>query len=225
MQRVPFLPLTLVLLAGSVLAQTDLSTIRGAASDPSGSAVPAAKITLTNVETNIAREAITTSDGDYEIPYLTPGTYRLTATGSGFKTFVAENILITSRQTRRIDVAFELGAVGTEVTVTANAAVITTEGSQIAGGFNRKNYIDSPTSISFFPQAYMLTLPNVQAQSGGYSLRFSGQPSAQIVEQLDGVPSDGPVNLVQNMNDFEELQVVGANNSAEFGRVVNFSMT
>lgn len=225
MKNVLVLLLALVFLTGKTQAQTDLSTIRGAVSDPSGSAVPGAKITLTNVETNISREAVTTAEGDYEIPYLSPGTYRLTATGGGFKTFVAENILITSRQTRRIDVAFELGAVGTEVTVSANAAVITTEGSQIAAGFNRRDYIDSPTSVSFFPQAYMLTLPNVQAQSGGYSLRFSGQPSAQIVEQLDGVPSDGPVNLVQNMNDFEELQVVGANNSAEFGRVVNFSMT
>ena len=206
-------------------AQTDLSSIRGTAVDPSGAAVPNAKITLTNTETNIAREVLTTSDGVYEIPYLTPGKYRLTATGAGFTTFVAENILLTSRQTRRIDIAFELGAVGTEVTVAANAAVINTEGSQIAGGFNRKNFIDSPLSLSFFPQAFMLTLPNVQAQNGGWNLRFSGQPSAQIVEQLDGVPSDGPVNLVQNMNDFEELQVVGANNSAEFGRVVNFSMT
>ena len=63
--------------------QTDLSTIRGAANDPSGAAVPNAKITLTAVETNVSREAVTTSDGVYEIPYLTPGTYRLTAVGAG----------------------------------------------------------------------------------------------------------------------------------------------
>ena len=205
--------------------QTDLSTIRGAANDPSGAAVPNAKITLTAVETNVSRDAVTTSDGVYEIPYLTPGTYRLTAVGSGFKTFVAENILVTSRQTRRIDINFELGSIGSEVTVKANAAVIATEGSQVAGGFNRKNYVDSPTSVSFFPQAFMLTLPNVQSQSGSYNLRIAGQPSAQVSEALDGVPTDGPVNLVQNMNDFEELQVVGANNSAEFSRVTSFSMT
>ena len=132
---------------------------------------------------------------------------------------------MTSRQTRRIDINFELGSIGSEVTVKANAAVIATEGSQVAGGFNRKNYVDSPTSVSFFPQAFMLTLPNVQSQSGSYNLRIAGQPSAQVSEALDGVPTDGPVNLVQNMNDFEELQVVGANNSAEFSRVTSFSMT
>ena len=71
------------LLSVAMWAQTDLSTIRGAVSDQSGAAVPSAKITLTNVETNVARNAVTTSDGVYEIPYLTPGTYRLSAVGSG----------------------------------------------------------------------------------------------------------------------------------------------
>jgi Carboxypeptidase regulatory-like domain len=208
-----------------VFAQTDLSTIRGAVRDQSGAAPPDAKITITNTETNISREAVTTAEGVFEIPYLSPGVYRLTATGTGFKTFVADKILLTSREIRRIDVAFEIGAVNTEVTVTANAAVINTEGSQVAGGFNRTTYQDSPMSVSFFPQAFMTTLANVQVQGGGFSIRVAGQPSAQIAESLDGVPSDGPVNLVQNMNDFSELQVVGANNSAEYSRVSNFSMT
>lgn len=48
--------------------QTDLSTIRGAVSDPTGAAVPNAKITLTDVETNVSREAMSTSDGVYEFP-------------------------------------------------------------------------------------------------------------------------------------------------------------
>ncbi len=206
-------------------AQIDLSTIRGVASDASGSVVPNAKITLTDLGTNISREVLCTSDGDYEIPYLAPGTYRMSAVSAGFKTFVVENIILTSRETRRIDISFELGVVSNEVTVTANAAVINTEGSQVAGGFDRSKFVDSPMSLSFFPQAFMVTLPNVQAQGGGFTLRLAGQPSNQIVEGLDGVPSDGPVNLVQNMNDFEELQVVGANNSAEFSRVGTFSMT
>ncbi len=223
MKRVQLIAFFVCTAAG--FAQTDLSTIRGTASDQSGAAVPSAKIVVTDVATNISRETVTTSDGVYEIPYLTPGTYRLTATGSGFKTFVAENLRLTSRETRRIDVVFELGAVTSEVTVSANAAVINTEGSQISSGFTRTSFQDSPMAIGYFPQAVMLTLPGVQSQAGGWSLRMAGQPSAQISEGLDGVPSDGPVNLVQNMNDFSDLQAVGVNNSAEFSRVSNFAMT
>lgn len=209
----------------ALLAQTDLSTIRGVVADPGGAVVPSAAVKLTNIETNAVREAVTGGSGDFEIPYLTPGTYRLTATAAGFKTFVAENVVITSRETRRIDIKLELGAVGTEVTVSAGAAVIDTEGSQIADGFNKESFVDSPLSQSFFPQAYMTTLPNIQTDMGGWSLRFAGQPPAQVSEAMDGVSNDGAVNLVQNMNDFEELQVVAVNNSAEFSRVANFGMT
>ena len=211
-------------MAGVLVAQSDLATIRGTAVDPSGAVIPKIQIELTNIETNTSREAITNSDGAFEIPYLSPGTYRLTASASGFKNFVASDIVLRARETRRVDVSLEIGAVGTQVSVVAGAAIIATEGSQISGGFNRETWVDSPLSQSFFPQAYMTTLPNIQTQQGGWNLRFAGQPSTQVAENLDGVTNDGTVNLVQNMQDFEDLQVVAVNNSAEFSRVAQFSM-
>ena len=70
----------------------------------------------------------------------------------------------------------------------------------------------------------MTTLPNIQTQQGGWALRFAGQPSTQVAENMDGVTNDGTVNLVQNMQDFEDLQIVAVDNSAEFSRVAQFSM-
>jgi hypothetical protein len=209
---------------GLAVAQTDLATVRGNVSDQSGAVVPKVKIVLTNQGTNISREAESTANGDFEIPYVVQGTYKLTATAQGFKNFIANDLLIRAREMRRVDVKLEIGSVGTEVTVSAGAAVIATEGAQIAGGFDREAFVDSPLSQSFFPQAYMTTLPNIQTQQGGWSLRFAGQPSAQVAENMDGVTNDGTVNLVQNMQDFEDLQVVAVNNSAEFARVAQFSM-
>src|SRR5437870_2456162 len=58
------------------------------------------------------------------------GLCKPTATGAGFKDFVAEQIRITSRETRRIDIAMEIGPVGTSVSVSAEVAVIATEGAQ-----------------------------------------------------------------------------------------------
>jgi hypothetical protein len=71
----------------------------------------------------------------------------------------------------------------------------------------------------------MTTLPNIQTNMGGWGLRMAGQGGNQIAESMDGIISDGAVNLVQNMFDFEELQVVPVNNSAEFSRVANFTLT
>src|SRR5258706_1955116 len=216
-----------ILLLPTLWAQSDLSTIRGVAVDQSGAVVPNLNIKLLDTERNISRTATTAAEGTYEIPFIVPGLYKLTATGAGFKDFVVEQIRITSRETRRIDVAMEVGQVGTSVSVSAEVAAIATEGSQVADGFNNKTFVDSPlSSQTFFPQAYMTTLPNVQTNMGGWALRFAGQGSASnIAESMDGVISDGAVNLVQNMFDFEELQVVAVNNSAEFSRVANFTMT
>ncbi|HWQ54828.1 MAG TPA: TonB-dependent receptor [Bryobacteraceae bacterium] len=216
------IPIVLVFCA-TLLAQGDLSTVRGTIADPTGALVPNVSVELINVETNVSRKATTSESGDFEIPYVPLGTYKLTATASGFKNAVADNIILRARETRRIDVVLELGSVGTEVTVAGGGAqLIATEGSQVANGFSTSAYVDSPLSQSYFPQAYMTTLPNIQTAQGGWTLRFAGQ--SQVVENLDGVTSDGSVNLVQNMNDFEDLQVVAVNNSAEYSRVAQFSM-
>lgn len=208
----------------AALAQSDLGTIRGVVTDQSGAIVPKVHIVLLNVGTNIAREVDTTEQGDFEIPFVVQGTYRLTASAAGFKNFVATDIVLRAREVRRVDPRLDLGAVGTEVTVTEGIAVINTEGSQIAGGFNREQFVDSALSQSFFPQAYMTTLPNIQTPQGGWGLRFAGQSNTQIGQNMDGVTNDGANNLVQNMQDFEDLQVVAVNNSAEFSRVAQFSM-
>src|SRR5262245_4341815 len=129
---------TILLATVVVCAQSDLSTIRGVATDQSGAVAPGIKVTLTDVERNTARSGVTGADGTYEIPFLVPGIYKLVGTGTGFKDFVAEQIRLSSRETRRIDMTFEVGQVGTSVSVTADAAVIATEGSQVANGFNKQ---------------------------------------------------------------------------------------
>ena len=219
--------LALSFFSGAAWAQSDLSTVRGVATDPTGAVAPNIKVTLLDIERNLTRTTITTSEGTYEIPFLVPGLYRLTGAGAGFTEFVADQIRITSRETRRIDIALVIGQVGSTVNVTASTSAIETEGAQIADGFGNKKFVDSPlSSQTFFPQAYMTTLPNVQTNMGGWALRFAGQGNANnIAESMDGVISDGAVNLVQNMFDFEELQVVAVNNSAEFSRVANFTLT
>lgn len=217
--------LVLIALCPALLAQTDLSTIRGTATDATGAVIPGVTVTLLNTETSSARTVETNETGSFEIPLVGPGIYELTAEGDGFQKYVAENIVITSREVRRIDTPLQLGTVGTEITVVAGAAVITTEGSQIAANFNSDKFVDSPLSYSFFPQAHMTTQAGVQTNAGGWGIRIAGQAPAQAQEQMDGVANDGVVNLVQNMNDFEELQVVTSNQSAEYSRAVGFMMT
>src|SRR5262249_25012365 len=102
-------------MGASLLGQTNVSTVRGSVTDPGGAPVAAAKIEIPDTGPNIRGSVVTNAGGDFEIADLPRGTYRLAATSPGFKRFVAENIILESSQIRRIDVVFELGAVGSEV--------------------------------------------------------------------------------------------------------------
>ena len=109
--------LTLLFVSIAMFGQVTLSTVRGVATDTSGAVVAGAGITLTNLETNSKREVKTNGEGDFEIPDLQRGTYRLTAAAPGFKTFVVDDIILEGSQIRRVNVSLEVGSVGTEVVV------------------------------------------------------------------------------------------------------------
>src|SRR5438034_8629699 len=107
-----------VMASGTLRAQSDKSTIRGTVTDPSKAVVPGVEITLTEVETNVAvRTVLSDANGNFEIPDLKPGLYRLKADLAGFKAFLADAVRLDGVQTRRIDVTLEVGTMAETVTV------------------------------------------------------------------------------------------------------------
>src|SRR5438093_10742980 len=84
-QRILFRLFGVALVASRLWSQSDLSTIRGVAVDASGAVVPNLNLTLLDIDRNTSRTAMTAAEGTYEIPFISPGLYKLTATGAGFK--------------------------------------------------------------------------------------------------------------------------------------------
>src|SRR5215831_5154143 len=208
-------------------AQLTVSTLRGTATDPSGAVVPNARITAINQETNLTRIVLTTENGDYEIPDLPRGSYRLTVTHPGFKTFVAENVVLESSQVRRVNIALELGSAGTEVTVRSEAvAVIATETGKIQETFEKQRFEELPLiGDGRTPDAVLVSLPMVQNAGSVYSIQMAGQPVSQVQMGQDGHTNDGSTNQINNYHDIQEVVAVAVNNSAEFARVGYFDMT
>src|ERR1700693_160441 len=68
------------------------STINGSVTDPSGAVVPGATITLTEVETSLARTTVSNADGLYVLSSLRPTSYTLKVQSAGFKTFTQTGI-------------------------------------------------------------------------------------------------------------------------------------
>ena len=205
-----------------LFGQLTLSTIRGTATDPTGAVVTNTNIELLHLETNAKRQVLTNESGDFEIPDLQQGTYRLTARAPGFKTWVADQIILETSQIRRINPAFEVGAVGTEVTVQAGAAVIQTDTAKIQAVVNTSKHFDNPWvggMATLDPSLFITTAPLVSQTSGVWSSQWAGHNSNQVQEGQDGHTNDNAVNQLNDILDAQEITVVTANNTAEFARV------
>ena len=67
-------------------AQAGRAEITGDVRDESGAVVPGCKVTVTDVATNAAAVATTGPEGVFNIPYLQPGVYRISAEAFGLST-------------------------------------------------------------------------------------------------------------------------------------------
>lgn len=216
-----------LLFCATSLAQLTLSTIRGTATDATGAVVGGTQISLISLETNAKRTTTTNENGDYEIPDLQLGTYQLKATTAGFKTYVADNIILEGSQIRRINVTLELGSIGTAVTVMANAAVIQTETAKLQGLITGTKYFDVPwvgEDATLDPSLIITSQALVHETNGVWSSQWAGQSSAQVQEAQDGHTNDQPVNQLNDILDAQEVTVVTVNNTADIARVGYMNM-
>jgi outer membrane receptor protein involved in Fe transport len=217
---------TLLFGAATAAAQLSTSTIRGHVADPTAAAVSGAAVKLVSLETSVERNVATNSDGDFEIPDLQRGRYKLTVTQSGFKNFVADNIVLETSTIRRVDAVLEIGTLGSEITVQANAAVIETDSAKIQGSFTKQRFEEAPwIGDGRNPQILMATLPLVQATSGVYGIQVAGLPNSQTQTAIDGLGGDGTSLQTANVHFMQDVNIVVGTNSAEFSRPGYINMT
>jgi hypothetical protein len=195
--------------------------------DKTGAIVVGVGVSAREVSTNITARTVTSdSEGNYEMPGLKAGNYQVTASMSGFKTSVVDDVVLQSSQVKRVDMVLEVGEVTTEVTVSAAAAAIQTEQATIGADFNAaKRYWDLPTPGNAFSGTYavLAILPDVQREPGDWgSPRFAGQGGSQVHMGQDGIKEETLNSQTVNMEAVQELKAVYVNNSAEYARVGYF---
>ncbi len=97
------------------------ASLQGTVLDPKGTTVVGAKVTVTNQETGVSRDAVTSGEGFYRVGELPPGKYTIVIAAPGFKESVTKDVIVEAEQPRGLDVTLAMGAVTEQVTVTANA--------------------------------------------------------------------------------------------------------
>ncbi len=174
--------------------QTTFATITGVVQDASGSAVPGVTVTATNVNTGVKTASKSNESGAYTIPQLIEGRYTVEATAPGFKQFIAQDVILASRDVRRLDVRLEVGSVETSIEVKGGATLIETETARIT---NTKNalVLDTLPLNTRGIWAYLSLSPGVQQQPGSSVVRFAGSRVNQENWSIDGTTfSDGVDN-------------------------------
>src|SRR5947208_10292484 len=108
--------LFILVVSASLFAQ-DTASITGTVTDPSGAAVKGAQVRVSSPDRGIDHTVPTNDSGDYLVAGLPPGPVDVAVTAQGFKKFEAKGVILRVGQKARTDIALQVGATSTEVTV------------------------------------------------------------------------------------------------------------
>ncbi len=227
----------------AALAQSFTGAIAGTARDASGASVPEVKITLVNINTGEKRMAETSAEGNYTLPALPPGTYRLEAERAGFKKFVRPNIVVQVNQQISIDLALEIGDLTQSVEVTAETPLLQAATSSLGQVVDNRRILELPLVGRNTLALIGLTagaqpvgqFGGVASRTNAYNQGFFSTSGSQVLTNetlVDGVPANAALfnapAYVPVVDAVQEFKVQTNNFSAEFGRtgggVVNIVM-
>ncbi len=190
----------LVLLAGSVFGQDPRGGITGTVVDSTDAVIPNVSVRATNVETGVSASAVTNAAGNYNIPFLLPGLYRVTAELPGFKRFVRDKIEVRVGETVNLVIQLEVGQVTETVEVTESTPLLDTAGSALGQVFDQRRIQELPQR-GYNPMELTLLAPGV-VNATNMRLRKAMAPEATSQIAADGAGTynnefqiDGITNL------------------------------
>lgn len=218
----------LLLGIGQTFAQSTVSGgIRGKVTDPQGSIVANATVTVTNVGTNKQENSETDEDGGYRFSNLQPGTYTVSINASGFGAFTQEKVVVEVGQVTTVDIPLTVAGQSATVEVTAEAPVINTNDNSNSTNINQTSINELPINGRRASNFVLLT-PGV-APDGAFGLiSFRGISGLLNNSTVDGGDNNqaffseerGRTRISSSISQdaVREFQVNTSNYSAEFGR-------
>ena len=225
MKRVVVVGLTVALALwlgrGATRAQTVTGTILGNVTDPGGSVIPAALVTLLNDNTGLQRVVKTNQEGSYVAPLLPVGKYTVTIESTGFQKANFTGIILQVDAQLRLDVSLKVGAVTEVVEVKGAAPLIQTENASLGEVVDTQKILTLPLNGRNFLQLATLTPGVSEGGLGGEGLSVNGGRGDMNGYLMDGTANfsrfDGAAVVRPNVDAVQEFKVQTAAYSAEFG--------
>ena len=230
MKKLILLCLFTLMLASCLLAQQTTATINGTVTDATGAVLPGAQITVTNPATGFNRTTVTGSAGDYNLPFLTPGTYNMKVEAKGFAAVQQNGISLQVGRTVTVNQSLKPGPTNQVVEVTSEAPMVETTVSNVVGSVSPTEVSNLPIQVRNFASLETL-IPGVR-QAEGFdptktrvgNISVNGGDGRQVDTSVDGGDNKDLVvgGLVQNftMEGIQEFNVETNRYTAEAGHSV-----
>ena len=208
-------------------------SIEGTVMDSTGAAVSNATVVATNNATGVSTTQPTTSQGVYDLRPIIPGTYTVTISATGFRTFIQKNEVVNALQVVGLNARLEVGEAAQSVTITAAPPELETTNATLGGTMTTSEYTDLPVMLQVggasglqqrdITQVSNL-MPGAQVPPGGRSSIVGGTAQRVGEVYVDGIafttPSqqgdNRPVYNIVPLESIDEVQVVTSGFSAEY---------
>lgn len=219
--------LVVFMLPGNLNAQSNISgDIAGTVTDPTGAAVPGAKVSVTSTTTGQVKSATSDGAGDYRISLLSPGIYTVTVAAAGFQTSTT-NATVQTGVISQTNVKLSIGQGTTTIQVTAAAPLLHTEDAQISTSFSLLQMQSLPNpgnDLTFVAQTAPGAVMNTQGGYGNFST--NGLPGTSNTFTINGgyegdpylnLNNSGATNLLLGNNDIDTVTVITNAYDSAFG--------
>ncbi len=214
--------------------QTSFSAISGSLSDPSGSTIQGADVSIRNEDTGTHRSLHSDGAGRYSFEQLPPGRYELTASRSGFASVVVPGVDVFVGKITVVNLRFKIGELQTKTIVTDAAELVETRDAALSGVMENSAMRELPLNGRDVAQLALLQ-PGVAPSfrradpvppGAGVNLVVQGSRPNQISFQLDGSDVNDANNatpasaagVVLGVDTLREFRVLTNSYSAEYGR-------
>lgn len=146
--------------------QVNVAQVSGQVTDGSGGAVAGAIVTMTETLRNVPHTATTNEQGQYVLPGLPVGPYRLEVRKDGFKVYSETGIALQVNDHVTLNAALQLGSITETVEVSAAAAMVQTENASVSNVVDAERISDLPLNGRYATQLILISGASMMAPGG-----------------------------------------------------------
>ncbi len=160
--------------------------ISGMVQDPVSAAVPGAQVILVNVDTGQTVQTVTNERGEYSLPSIPAGSYKVTFSKAGFRSEVKENVIVSAGIPVTVNSKLEIGQATETVVVAGGAELVQATNASISSTITGRQINELPTATRNGMESFV-QLPGTQTTTGFRASYVNGLPLESINVTIDGV--------------------------------------